>query len=290
MTNPSRRITELVNVAAVPLRSPFRYPGGKTWLVPHIRQWLRSKEQAPRYFVEPFAGGGIVGLTVAFENLADEVVLVELDEDVASVWQTILNGDGEWLAQAILDFDFSRENIERAIEFCSHSTRDRAFATILRNRVNRGGILAHGAGRMKEGENGKGLSSRWYPETLSRRIGAILVHRGKLRFVHGDGLEVMERTAASWETAYFIDPPYTVAGRRLYTYNEVDHRRLFELAHIVRGDFLMTYDRSDEILGLASEFSFEVAEVAMKTTHHTQKMELFISRDLDWLIQPSLSV
>jgi DNA adenine methylase len=96
------------------------------------------------------------------------VVLVELDEDVASVWQTILNGDGEWLAQAILDFDFSRENIERAIEFCSHSTRDRAFATILRNRVNRGGILAHGAGRMKRGENGKGLSSRWYPETLSR--------------------------------------------------------------------------------------------------------------------------
>jgi DNA adenine methylase len=123
-----------------------------------------------------------------------------------------------------------------------------------------------------------------------KRIGAILVHRGKLRFVHGDGLEVMEQTAASWETAYFIDPPYTVAGRRLYTYNEVDHRRLFELAHIVRGDFLITYDRSDEIRGLASEFSFEVAEVAMKTTHHTQKMELFISRDLDWLIQPSLSV
>jgi hypothetical protein len=25
-----------VNVAAVPLRSPFRYPGGKTWLVPRM--------------------------------------------------------------------------------------------------------------------------------------------------------------------------------------------------------------------------------------------------------------
>ena len=27
--------TEPVNVASVPHRSPFRYPGGKTWLVPY---------------------------------------------------------------------------------------------------------------------------------------------------------------------------------------------------------------------------------------------------------------
>ncbi len=32
----------IVNVASVPQRSPFRYPGGKTWLVPRIRQWLKS--------------------------------------------------------------------------------------------------------------------------------------------------------------------------------------------------------------------------------------------------------
>ena len=32
-----------VNVASVPQRSPFRYPGGKTWLVPHIRRWLGSR-------------------------------------------------------------------------------------------------------------------------------------------------------------------------------------------------------------------------------------------------------
>lgn len=29
-----------VNVASVPQRSPFRYPGGKTWLVPYVRDWL----------------------------------------------------------------------------------------------------------------------------------------------------------------------------------------------------------------------------------------------------------
>jgi hypothetical protein len=58
----------------------FRYPGGKTWLVPRIRQWLASLETKPAEFVEPFAGGGIVSLTVAFEQLADSVTMVELDD------------------------------------------------------------------------------------------------------------------------------------------------------------------------------------------------------------------
>ena len=28
----------IVNVASVPQRSPFRYPGGKTWLIPIARK------------------------------------------------------------------------------------------------------------------------------------------------------------------------------------------------------------------------------------------------------------
>src|SRR6058998_3882107 len=46
--------TEPVNVASVPQRSPFRYPGGKTWLVPYIRSWLGHKRQCPSVLVEPF--------------------------------------------------------------------------------------------------------------------------------------------------------------------------------------------------------------------------------------------
>ena len=67
----------VVNVSQIPQRSPLRYPGGKTWLVPHVRTWLRSGKK-PKLFIEPFVGGGIVSLTVAFENLADQVIMVEL--------------------------------------------------------------------------------------------------------------------------------------------------------------------------------------------------------------------
>ena len=65
-TNERLDPSQPVNVASVPLRSPFRYPGGKTWLVPYVRSWLQSKTEKPFLFLEPFAGGGICSLTVAF--------------------------------------------------------------------------------------------------------------------------------------------------------------------------------------------------------------------------------
>src|SRR3989304_6099144 len=107
--------SQIVNVASVPQRSPFRYPGGKTWLAPFVRQWLISLPQRPAEFIEPFAGGAIVGLSVAFERLADHVTLVELDEQVAAVWKTIIYGDYEWLVDKIIRFDLTHENVDRVL-------------------------------------------------------------------------------------------------------------------------------------------------------------------------------
>jgi DNA adenine methylase len=272
----------IVNVAQVPQRSPFRYPGGKTWFVPRVREWLRSRARRPRDFIEPFAGGAIVGLTVAFEGLADRVTLVELDDDIAAVWQLIVNGHAEWLIRRIRSFTVTHDSVAEAVSHAADSLRDRAFATIVRNRVSRGGILAPGAGVSKLGENGKGLLSRWYPTTLCRRIGEIAARRDRIRFMHGDGIGFIAENAARPTAAFFIDPPYTVAGRRLYRHNELDHARLFEEMAHVRGDFLMTYDRSVEIAGLAKRHGFAVREVPMKTTHHLEKWELLIGRDLGW--------
>ena len=74
----------------VPQRSPLRYPGGKTWLIPHIRHWLKGIEPRPKLLVEPFAGGGIVSLTAVMEGLVDRCLMVELDRDVAAFWHAAL--------------------------------------------------------------------------------------------------------------------------------------------------------------------------------------------------------
>ncbi len=283
---------EIVNVASVMQRSPFRYPGGKTWLVPQIRRWLKSLGTVPTNFVEPFCGGGIVSLTVAFENLAQQVTMVELDEQVAAVWQTILGDEGIWLAEKISQFDLTIDSLELALAEPTPSLRNRAFQTILKNRVNRGGILAAGAGRVKQGENGKGLTSRWYPQTLKKRIIDIVSVKQSINFVQGDGLAVLRQNAACQDAVFFIDPPYTVggnnkqAGSRLYNHFQLDHQELFRLAYALSGNFLMTYENSDDIRKLAELHGFDTAQVFMKNTHHEKMAELLIGRNLDWFRKP----
>lgn len=271
-----------VNVASVPMRSPFRYPGGKTWLIPQIRRWLKSLG-SDIILIEPFAGGGIVSLTAAFENLVKKIIMVEKDEDIASVWHTILGKEGKWLAERIVNFDISPENVQAVFEDTHISCQKRAFRTILRNRISHGGILAEGSGFIKKGENGKGLRSRWYAQTLRKRILDIQDVESKIEFIEGDGLEIIKANMKISNAVFFIDPPYVKAARRLYRYFDIDHKYLFELMSRVDGNFLMTYDDVEEIRSLANLYGFEIESVLMKTTHHENKVELLIGRDLSWL-------
>jgi DNA adenine methylase len=272
-----------VNVSSVPQRSPFRYPGGKTWLVPYIRDWLRHKTTRPTRLIEPFAGGGIVSLTTAFEGLARHVIFAELDEAVASVWRVVLNGQAEWLAKQILHFDLTLENVSTVLKKEASGLREKAFQTILRNRVQRGGILADGAGFIKTGESGRGLNSRWYPETLARRIREINRQKDRLTFVEGNGFDLIEEHKADAEAVFYIDPPYTLAARRLYKVWQIDHTRLFAAMAACKGDFLMSYDNTAEIAALTKKHGFESRPIAMKSTHHAKMTELLIGKDLSWL-------
>lgn len=284
ITAPKLRRSRVVNVASVPLRSPFRYPGGKTWLVPYFRQWLRSLSR-PEVFIEPFAGGAIAGLTVAFEDLADHVIIAEIDEYVASVWQTILSGQDEWLAQKILTFDLTLRNVKTALARANRknlSLKEKAFLTILRNRVQRGGIMAPGAGLVKTGENNRGIGSRWYPETLARRIRDIGRMRHKITFFYGDGLLLFNQFGTERQAAFFLDPPYTKAAKRLYNNWKFDHRALFKTIQHQRAPFLVTYDNTPEISCLADEFGYDKRCVRMKNTHHARKTELLIGTNFDW--------
>ena len=86
---------------------------------------------------------------------------------------------------------------------------------------------------------------------------------------------------------FFIDPPYTAggknAGKRLYKYNEIDHERLFEICAGLKGDFLMTYDISDEVKAMVAAHGFDMRTIPMKNTHNNKMFELIIARDLSWL-------
>ena len=277
-----------VNVAAVPQRSPLRYPGGKTWLIPHIRKWLTTPDalvvESHPLIVEPFAGGGIVSLTAVMEQLVDRALMVDLDHDIAAFWRAALS-HGPDLAERIHRFKPTREAIDRLSKRAPNNVIEHGFRTLALNRTRRGGVLAPGASLTKHGENGKGIASRWYPGTLRKRLHAITSWADRIAFYEGDGVRLLEDAAIyRADACFFIDPPYTArggkrAGSRLYTHNSVDHARLFEIMASSRANFLMTYDCSDEIVSLVRAHDFHAAVVMMKSGHHVRMPELVITRD-----------
>lgn len=276
-----------VNVASVPHRSPFRYPGGKTWFVPTFRRWMAHISPKPSILVEPFAGGGIISLTALFESLVQKAVMVELDDEIAAVWESVVNDDTEWLANRVLTFDLTKEAVIHEIRKAPKTQREKAFQTILKNRTFHGGILAEGSGFLKHGENGKGISSRWYPRTIAKRLLNLNQIANRIDFRCGDGLSVLEEFATNQDSACFIDPPYTAggkkAGKRLYKHCNLDHERLFKVCESLKGDFLMTYDNAEEVKAMARIHGFQMRLISMTNTHHATMEELVIGRDLSWM-------
>ncbi len=272
----------IINVASVPQRSPFRYPGGKTWLIPTVRQWLKQEGKIVKGLFEPFAGGAIVSLTAAFEKMAEHITMVEMDEEITAVWEIILNGKNKWLADKIYSYDLTHANVKAELENPNKKLQDIAFCTILKNRVFHGGILAKGSGMIKNGENGKGITSRWYPKTLRDRILAINYVKDKITFISGDAFEILEQNLSNQDAYFFIDPPYTIAGKRLYTYFDIDHERLFKLTAHLKGRFMLTYDDTPEIRQFANKYNLEFRTIPMKTTLHFEKNEIIISDNFSW--------
>ena len=257
--------------------------GEKTWLIPHIREWLTHAHAS--VLIEPFAGGGIVSLTAVMEHLVDQAILIERDHDVAAFWHLVLQ-DGATLAEQIHHFTPTRELVSALEQSGVRCVAEHAFRTLVLNRTKRAGILAPGASSMKAGENDKGIVSRWYPATLVARLQAIEEHVDKLTFFEGDSMRILEPLLRGWGkgAVAFLDPPYTAAGgkkagSRLYTYSTIDHAALFDLVARCESDFLMTYDGAPEIVELIQQYGFQAVRVEMKNAHHNRLPELVITRE-----------
>ena len=277
---PASRVP-VVNVATVPQRSLLRYPGGKTWLVPHIREWL--EHSAPEILIEPFAGGAIVSLTAVMEELVSKCLMVEIDRDVAAFWRSAFESAAT-LREWICEFEPTIEHLRELEQSLPATVIEHGFRTLVLNRTRRGGILARGASFCRDGENGKGVSSRWYPETLATRLDVIQDYADRVTFVEGDGMKLLPHLLRGWgrEAAVFLDPPYTAsggkqAGSRLYEHCNVDHAALFALLAEHDCNFLMTYDAAPEIVELVYQHGFHAASLSMKNGHHNHLPELVIT-------------
>ena len=196
------------------------------------------------------------------------------------MWRAILGPTFAEFASRVRGFSLTEDSAKEALNQTETDLVSRAFRCLLRNRIQRGGIMAPGAGFLKRGEDDKGISSRWYPETLAKRIERIHQLRDKITFRKADGLKVLKSFSKRHQVAAFVDPPYTAngkgAGVRLYRYHEVNSAKLFRVARQFSGPMIITYHRSMIVQRQAEAVEFKCRTVDVRTAHSVKRRELIM--------------
>ncbi len=221
------------------------------------------------------------------DGLVDVLRINEIDEDVFNFWHIVKNNSDE-LCNLIKDFEIDEDNARGVINqwklranIEALSDVDKAFLTLLRNRLARNGVMTPRSGLLKKGDV-KGLFSRWYPQTLIDRIQRINSFSDAIEITQMDGMEFIQRYSNP-QASYFIDPPYTKAGRHLYKHNKIDNQEIFEFANKHGAEVLITYDKSLVIEEYVKKYSLCSIEMEMMGGTNNKKYELLISRNLDWI-------
>lgn len=130
----------------MPNPSPLRYPGGKNRLASFIGLVIQNLNLQNCTYVEPFAGGAGVALSLLLNGTVDNIIINDYDKAIYSFWRAIKK-EPDALISRIEDTPVTIEEWHRQKDVYSSATSyslDLAFATLFLNRTNRSGILNAG--------------------------------------------------------------------------------------------------------------------------------------------------
>lgn len=233
--------------------TPFRYPGGKAFLADLLQERIELASSKITTYAEPFAGGAGAAIELLARGAIQRIILNDYDRRIHAAWWAILNQTEEFVRKIeSTTLDMETWHYYRDIVQSNRSDEDRfelGFATYFLNRTNHSGVIV-GAGPIGGyGQTGRWLlNARWYPETMIRRVRWIGERRDSISLSNLDGIEFISRfkTMDSYETFFFIDPPYVQAGAKLY-FNAMNDLKHLDLARYLTGPeavpyWLLTYD------------------------------------------------
>ncbi|MCR2108681.1 DNA adenine methylase [Campylobacter upsaliensis] len=251
------------------LKSPLRYPGGKSRAI-KILKYFFPKDFSE--FREPFFGGGSVGLFLAQQvmqddfsgnSLFDEINFIpkhffvnDLNYELFCFWQTLKTQN-----QALIDaiqkmkkrFQNGRELYEsilyRRNENLSEFQRGVDFFVL--NRIAFSGVVDSG------GYSQKAFESRFTQSSIERlkNMDKILVN---FTFSNDDYEVLLKRQGKN--VFIFLDPPYYSAtksklyGKKGNLHTNFNHQKLCDNLKNIKHKFLLTYDDSELIRELYKDF------------------------------------
>jgi DNA adenine methylase len=266
--------------------SPLRYPGGKWRLAPFFERLIELNGLTGRRYIEPYAGGGSLALSLLIRGRVSEIHLNDLDPAIYAFWSAVVNKNRAF-CDLIRTVRVTPDEWEQQKRIYASGrpagTLALGFATFFLNRTNHSGILNGGMIGGKQQKGDWKLDARFNRSELVRRVRLIGQLKRRISISRIDGVELIDDARSERNSLVYLDPPYYRAGAQLYlnAYNPEDHASVYEAVNRLKGPWVVSYDDVPEISKLyrgARSLRFELLHTARSLKRG--KEVLFFSRGL----------
>jgi DNA adenine methylase len=232
--------------------SPLRYPGGKGKVTNFIKLLLLENDLVGAEYVEPYAGGASVALSLLYEEYVSHIHINDLNRSVHAFWRAVLTTPTE-LCDLIETASITTQEWDRQRAVQQLTDPDPlalAFSTFYLNRTSRSGIIGGGMIGGREQTGDWKLGARFNRDELIERIRKIARFKNRITLTGIDTAEYLATTLTDVERPFlFLDPPYYVKGEGLYQnyYRHQDHQTIAKLVMALDAPWVVSYDAAPEI-------------------------------------------
>lgn len=241
--------------------TPLRYPGGKSKLSNFMRLVLKVNNLIDEHYIEPYAGGAGVALTLLFSGYARHIHINDLNTSIYSFWRVVLD-DTDNICRLIHDTPVDIDNWFRQKEIQAlpeqHSMLELGFSTFFLNRTNRSGIISGGVIGGKRQEGPWKLDARYNKVDLISRIEKVSRLREHISLYNLDAAELITKVIPTLplQSIIYLDPPYYNKGSALYEnhYRHDDHIEVSNLLRKVTQKWIVSYDDTQEIRNMYERY------------------------------------
>jgi DNA adenine methylase len=241
--------------------SPLRYPGGKAKLANFVKLLMLRNRLVGADYVEPYAGGASVALSLLFEEYASHIHINDLNRSVYAFWRCALDNT-DTLCARITEacFDVDEWDRQRAVQSDPDADLlDLAFSTFFLNRTSRSGIISRSG--MIGGRHQTGtwkMDARFNRENLVQRIRRVGRFRSRITVSGVDAKDyLVEKLPGLGDSCFvYLDPPYYLKGSDLYEnfYEHEHHAKISRLVRQLKVPWVVSYDAVPQIKKLYSGF------------------------------------
>jgi len=262
------------------LKSPYRYAGGKSKLLPQIMHYLNALVKDSEIYIEPFVGGGSVFLEIVNRYPDKTFYLNDKNIGVASFWSIVTGGNDKCLQELsqLIDQQPTPALHAKLRKNKSDDPVMLAYKSIFFNRCNFSGIEASGMIGGVEQKSKYKIDCRYNATKIKDKINQInQATRGK---VIVSNLDIMDYHFF-WESNHpsYLDPPYVEAGKQLYVkyMEDSEHKKLAERL-VSRENWLLSYDDHTLIRELYSDQ--EIIDLSVRYSIDGNKEKWKINNEL----------